>query len=247
MTRWLRGSADFHERPTIERLTAAMTALARIHIAAGYSRGDCSNGPSLGLTQRDDRIHRLFESCIANLSLSIDDRCGSELRDLTRRTLELIPSQLPTCRQLLASLRGTTTSLMPCLRDIWHDHVLFEENGVTGIIDFGAMRIDTPAGDISRLIGSLVGNDSRLRWAALDAYSMIRPISSAERLMIPAFDLASLILSGVNWVQWLYVEGRTFPDLRRVVTRIMEINERLATWLPPPRSVIAPPTTISGQ
>ena len=51
--------------------------------------------------------------------------------------------------------------VQPCLRDVWHDHVLFVGDAVSGIVDPAAARTDTVAADISRLVGSLVGDDPR--------------------------------------------------------------------------------------
>src|SRR5205085_7730253 len=62
-------------------------------------------------------------------------------------------------------------ALQPAIRDVHHEHVLFTGDQVTGLIDFGALRIDTPLTDVARLVGSLVGDDAEARRIALDAYA----------------------------------------------------------------------------
>lgn len=62
---------------------------------------------------------------------------------------------MPWAIEQLKPLADVSFRLQPCIRDIWHDHVLFDGDRVTGLIDFGAMQIDTPATDIARLVGSL--------------------------------------------------------------------------------------------
>ena len=60
--------------------------------------------------------------------------------------------------QLLSELKSAAekpVATHPVLRDVWSDHVLFEGARVTGIIDYGALRMDEPAADLARLLGSL--------------------------------------------------------------------------------------------
>ncbi len=58
-----------------------------------------------------------------------------------------------------ASAVALKVPIQPCIGDIWHDHILFLGDGVSGLVDFGGMRADTVAGDIARLLGSLVADD----------------------------------------------------------------------------------------
>ena len=118
--------------------------------------------------------------------------------------------------------------LQPCIRDIWHDHVLFQGEEVSGLIDFGALRIENVATDVARLLGSLVGNDKRGWQRGLDAYAEVRPLSSDELQLAEAFDLSGTLLGGINWVQWIYLEERQFEDRGAVLGRLGEHVARLA-------------------
>ncbi len=129
--------------------------------------------------------------------------------------------------QTVADAQSRTTPLQPCLRDIWHDHVLFEGDRVTGLIDFGAMRMESPAGDVARLLGSLVENDSQGWQTGLQAYQKVRPLLPAEYCQLAAFDAANIILAGLNWIQWLFVERRRFEDGQQIVSRLRQISRRL--------------------
>src|SRR4029079_8505162 len=103
------------------------------------------------------------------------------LEPLARRFLATIPKLLPRAIGQLEPLSNIPLPVQPCIRDIWHDHVLFTGNDVTGIIDFGAMDVDTPATDVARLLGSLVGDDEPGWSAGVSAYSANRPLSADEQ------------------------------------------------------------------
>ena len=62
-------------------------------------------------------------------------------------------------REVRAAAR-ITAPLQVCHGDLWHDHVLFSGEEVTGLIDFDAMKIDSRALDLARLLGSLVKDDT---------------------------------------------------------------------------------------
>jgi Ser/Thr protein kinase RdoA (MazF antagonist) len=112
------------------------------------------------------------------------------------------------------------------LRDVWHDHVLFSRDEVTGMIDFGAVDFDTPAVDVARLLGSLVGDDAEGWQAGLAAYTAARPLSHDETRAIAALDAAGTVLAGCNWIRWIYTDGRRFENREQVVARFAKLLDR---------------------
>ena len=81
--------------------------------------------------------------------------------------------------------------LQPCLRDVWHDHILFDGDAVSGVIDPSAARTDTIAADISRLAGSLVADDARGWDVAIAAYQSVRPLSPGGNSAWSAYSTAA--------------------------------------------------------
>ena len=129
--------------------------------------------------------------------------------------------------------------MQPCLRDIWHDHILFTGDEVTGLVDFGAIDIDTPATDLARLIGFFSpprrgvglreerGLDEAETWhEALAAYQTIRPLTADEIQAAHALDTSGTILAGCNWLRWIYVDGRVFENQNQVIVRFRRILQR---------------------
>jgi homoserine kinase type II len=110
---------------------------------------------------------------------------------------------------------------------VWHDHVLFVDNEVTGLIDFGAVAIDTPAVDVARLLGSLAVDDAGEWQRGLEAYATIRPFSADELRAVAALDASSTVLAGCNWIRWVFVENRQFDDREQVGRRLALLLDRL--------------------
>lgn len=103
----------------------------------------------------------------------------------------------------------------------------FTGDEVTGIVDFGAMRVDSTACDLSRLLGSLVVDDREAWEFARRVYSSVRPLSADEWKLTQALDEANVILAGLNWLDWICVQGRTFENYAAIYARLDEMLLRL--------------------
>jgi hypothetical protein len=51
--------------------------------------------------------------------------------------------------------------------------------------------------------------------------------------MVGCFDRSTVLMAGLNWLQWIYVDKRRFDDPRAVLRRIDEILLRLDRALGP--------------
>ena len=105
--------------------------------------------------------------------------------------------------------------------------MLFEGNRVSGIVDFGALRMETVAGDVARLLGSLAGDDLLAWQLGLAAYLAIRPLSDDEAALLPVFDESTMLLAGFNWLEWIVIAQRQFENPPEVIRRLTTIVSRL--------------------
>ena len=161
---WMPGIADYEFAPTAEKPAAAMRALAQFHTAVAdfpspFSVGDNAESPRTNsqsaIHRHTHRLQQLFGTALTTLTRSINETTWPALVPIARQFVATLPESIPSALAQLEPLLTAHLPLQPCLRDIWHDHLLFTGDEVTGLIDFGAVDIDTPATDIARLIGSL--------------------------------------------------------------------------------------------
>ena len=158
-------------------------------------------------------------------------RISSDPQDELRRALEdvvgLYQQTADAVRTELQATAAVRFPLHPCLRDVWHDHVLLQGAEVTGLIDPAAARTENVASDLSRLLGSLLGDDEPHWEAALEAYAAVRPLSNDERRLVGVLDRSGVLLSGMTWVD-RRVTGRLHDaDVPIVLPRLRTIQQRL--------------------
>ena len=230
---WMPGLADFHANPSDERLQAILETLARLHLAsaeyrctaAGRDWFTVARQPSPAVTERLQRWAAFTPAEFARLS-NILARQHAPGGALALEILQLARLQSRSLTESLTTVRSIDVPCLPCLRDIWHDHLLLSGSRVTGVIDATATRTETVAADLSRLLSSLLG-DAPPRWErALSWYAAARPLSEAERRLIPVLDFSGVVLSGLYWVEQL-ASGPVEDSDGRIRNRMQRILERL--------------------
>lgn len=237
LTPWMPGEADYHENASPLRLKAAAAALAEFHqLAAETADTVPAAGPSLALLRRAELLLKMNHGGLERLREALPGSKGPTIPALNAiaRTghliLALYPQFAPHVAVQVQSLLALHVPLQPCHGDLWHDHVLFTGQHVSGIIDFGNLRVDTPVTDLARLLGSLAGGDEDGWRMGREAYEQRLPLGDEQRQLLTLFDTTSVLLSGVNWLQWIFVDGRQFP-WPQVESRLSAILQRLQTMV----------------
>jgi len=233
---WLPGAADYLDRPSPRKLEAALSALARWHVAAAtfvcseqegswFSRQPAA--PSPGLNERLGLTREWFSGRATTVAAAVQRHGWEDFRQVAGEILRHFQRAAPAVATDLQAAANVVFSLQPCLRDVWHDHILFTRDEVSGIVDPSACRSETVATDIARLVGSLVGDDREGWQTALAAYQSVRALTADERAGVELFDRSGVLLSGLTWLQWIAVEVRPLPDRERVLGRLRGILARL--------------------
>lgn len=245
LTRWLPGRPDTSIPSAKKRVTAALECLARFHRVAGQFRWTQTDSPrdlcpAVGLSPGIRRRRLILQDWMAGRAAELRKAIGPKFRwpemaHRANRLLESLPKWGPAVAEVLAKCESCEVPLQPCLRDVWSDHVLFQGDLVTGLIDFGSMGVDNIACDVARLLGSLARDSSDLWQAGIGAYTNVRELSQQELGLVRAFDLSGTLLGMFNWAAWVFLENRTFEEPQAVLQRMDALMQRLESDpLPPP-------------
>ena len=230
---WMPGTADHGVPPTPAHLGAMFAALASVHRALATGPGP---GPGLspGLVARGAELARLIAGEFASLA-AVLNRAGTDPNVPTaRRWLALARAAAPGVVVPIVRAADRPIDLQPCLRDARPDHFLFGGDRLTGLVDFGAMGVDSIAADLARLLGEATGGDARTRRFALEAYAEARADgrpTAAEIDALEAFEAANAVLGGVRWVRWHFAERRRFADPAAAAGGLSRTLRRLEAWV----------------
>jgi homoserine kinase type II len=208
---WLPGTPDLGLPPTVRHIQNAFRGLAAFHqrLAA-----EATHAVSPGLNERLDSIRRLAGGGFGELEQAIDRSPHSADREalLGRRWIALARRVASDLARAIDPVATRQVPLQPALRDTRAAHFLFVDDDLTGLVDYGAMGIESVAADLGRLIGDWLGDDRESRQLALDSYDRVRPLATLESSLIPAFIAGTSFLIGERWIRWHFLEGRRFDD-----------------------------------
>lgn len=204
---WMPGVADFNASPMPAKLAAACTALADLHRVWHAVERHTAPCPAV---QR--RLNLLTDWERFRPAL---DRFDAESRALLRTAADLLNARLPDCRRSLTAWSATPVVVFPCLCDVWHDHVLFAGDRVSGVIDYSAMKIDSPAVDLARLLADLVGPSSERFAEGLAAYHAASPPVPVPDELVRVLADTGVVCGIANWVLRL-TGGSSIPQRARI-------------------------------
>lgn len=238
LTEWMPGSPSLAppldlapEERNIEHgqsslLAMATRNLAEFHRAVELPSLGATTTKSPGLKARLNFCHQLLAGELQQTRQAIQ-RMSSIYHDELATIVVLASPRIAGLSAKLQTVADDVFSIQPCLRDIWYEHVLFHNRNVSGIIDFGAVALDTVATDIARLLTSVEGHITDGWEVGVEEYAAARPLSRLERTALPIFREANILLSGFNWIRWLLIEERHFENEAAVRNRLRAIVDGL--------------------
>ncbi|MGD9857358.1 MAG: phosphotransferase enzyme family protein [Planctomycetaceae bacterium] len=226
---WMPGVAGFRCSATDARLQSAMKVLASLHLAAARFEPTAAGrpwfaglltAPSPAVRERLALMQDWTDQRLNHAHKCIGHAGDSQFAPLAGEIINHFRSLRQQGIEELLGMSRVAVPLQVCLRDVWHDHLLFTDDELTGLVDLSAARTENVAADLSRLLGSLFGKWSD-RWdTALEIYGRMRPLSAQERQLVRVLHRSGTLLSGMAWIE-RQINGDIAPEmLPRAVKRL---------------------------
>ncbi len=231
---WLSGTPVAGETLQPAQLKSAMQLLARMHLAAsrydstvaGQAWFTCKTGPCPSIVERRNIIASYNPQKLLKLTEALQTS-PTEFREPAQKALILYHTHALAIDDQLKQLEHVAVPLHPCWRDLWHDHILFENETITGLIDPTATRTDHIATDLTRLLGSWFSDDQHQWQTALTFYETIRPLSTAEPRLVKALNESAILLTPMTWIDRWWQRVISLEQLQQVIPRVQANLARL--------------------
>jgi homoserine kinase type II len=230
LTQWLPGRPDYHEHRSRERLTSACVALAQLHRAWQSVVTDSRRETCPAIERRLEAVQSWQRLLRTGWVPRVPAQDADSADPVASRAWHVLPRWVERMRPSLASFPGSPWQLQPCLCDPWHDNLLFEGERLTGLVDYGSVKLDHVTVDLARLLGSLVEDDAEGWRIGLEAYRTIRSLSPHEEQLARVLDWTGTVVGVVQWLRWLYEEGRAFADRAKAAARLEVLVRRMERW-----------------
>ena len=217
---WLAGTPLSLTPDDTIAIEAAVDGLARFHRVTqklGRPSSVLSNSP---IEQRLRRLAAIQREPLGQACVVAVDRW---------------PELQPIADQLAAAADNATALLHACVEatdaqpvhgDTRPEHFLLQHGVLTGLIDFGAMRVDSVLADVARLAGELAAGDTDRRDHLAGLYEAASG-TPTPRQTIAALDAAAAVISAANWLRWLGEPDPPSRDPALVAQRLRSIRMRL--------------------
>ncbi len=225
ITPWLHGSADSGRPPNADHVASAFLALAAFHQCLAVHR---IVGPSPAVLLRLEELRGLIHGGLSRLDELLSPRGAEPIAAPAGEWVAMVRKHGHELIDRLSRASALQISRQPILRDARPEHFLFEGASVAGLVDFGAMGVDTVSADLARLVSEwLDPKDPLLLSEALSAYESLRPLSASEHTLFQVLLRSTLLLGPGRWVSWHLLEQKVFSDPEAIFRGLSRGMDRL--------------------
>ena len=182
---WCPGAAAFDQSPQRRKLAVMIDALAKLHRAWEPAVADVRPAP--GILRR----LRVLQECSA----------AADGDQLSRRATAILREYVPRLWKGLVEWSERALPIQPCHCDPRHDHWLFEGEKLTGLIDYGAAKYDSPAIDLARCLGDTVCEHPDLFYFGEEHYHHLRGRRDFPEALTRLLAATTTVGAVIGWLQ----------------------------------------------
>lgn len=239
---WLPGTAVPQHRFCHEKIRSVLATLAQIHELAARPPFAFPANPqkSGGLQKRLKTLGGLQRSALQHTLREMLSGTDCPHKNQCERIFRALLSAIPLVLTEVQQAAGQLLPLQWILGDTHRQHFLFTEEQVTGVVDYGAVCVDSRMRDVARLLDSIALDEPEQWQIGLEAYQQVSPLAPEELTTLSAFDAGGIAVAAYRWLHWLIVEGRDF-DRQAVALRLEHLTNRLEALTRRGRASVLPP------
>jgi hypothetical protein len=233
---WLPGTPLLKQQADPRLVELAVRALARWHLAAANHRPlpevaewfAANNGEiSPAIRERRRRLNSVPPAWWTRVRQVPKRPANPSVAEILDQLASLGSELWQRVNEQLSYGESLVVPTQPVLRDVWADHVLFEQGEVTGLIDAAACRRESVAADLARLFGSIPGMSPAVWEQGLDAYASVRPLSPVERQLVGILDSSGVFLAAANWLERFALGAESIPITAPILARLTQLASRM--------------------
>ncbi|MDO4551708.1 MAG: phosphotransferase [Planctomycetia bacterium] len=171
---------------------------------------------------------KIFTSPDTNeLSLPAEPVNIYHLHLLSKKILRKTKILRPILLRHLSQQLEHDVALQPCLRNIQTKNLLFKENRLQGILDFGNMQLDNISVDVSQTLSVLAGNEMEKWIDGLNAYQTIYRLTRRELTLVRLLNQCETLLTALKWLNFIYINNLVVECSSHVLSQVKNIAWKL--------------------
>jgi hypothetical protein len=215
------------------RIVSAMTSLAQFHVAVStFPIADSPVGNSSRVKNMLLRWRSWVDGGFDSLYRAIRDKWSDSASELlinfAETGLRFQNNAVMYSGQMLSNLWRSSrlaVQVQPVIGNCCLRHLRFDYNGVSGMIDFKLVSVDSVVLDVASLLGSMANPNTEGWNLGLRAYQRIRRLDDYEIFMLDSLYHSIILIEGLGYLSDFFLLGKPMNEYQ-----IDKITNRLEYW-----------------
>ncbi len=231
VSKWLPGAPVQSNSVENAHLTAAMMGLAQLHQTWADSAETIHPLPCIH--KRWQQLNHFDEQWI--LSLLHQKKLSRNRTSWVQRAFQLITKWRGYALRTLWPWLDKPLTVQTVHGDLWSEHLLFLHQHLTGIVDYGSCRMDHPAVDLARLLGSWLPMQRPMWSVALAIYQSVRRLPEETWSLLGLLEWTGRLVGVAQWLDRLLINAGAYPAISRPLQQLawIRLQNLITEWADP--------------